>query len=349
MKRKVKGRNNPTLVNIEPLCLARAKPTSSKKMKMEKGSFHSIRTWKNPSSLLRYSQINGFAMSLQQKVNERFPKLLDVKNPMQKTEKGGPKGKNKMIKWAKPAQLLPKEIGSFFSNGSRNKKPFQSSKNDRNDNADALDDCTEERDALIASRKKGNKFRTLLEDSIEGLTLSRSGSFKKIMRIIGTKGKQRKKKDEATSETSTGTRKQPRILFPNLSGTKFRFRTRVRFRFNNWKTNKADTGTDFEGADCGAVKNAETGKMSKTISWASIQRPTGYCIIRSMKSIHKRMMKQGRKCKHEDGDEQEKVELELCKKRILMGDKCRPLSASGSLHYDQNGILLPEVLPYQEL
>ncbi|XP_016447247.1 uncharacterized protein LOC107772263 [Nicotiana tabacum] len=350
MKRKGKGRNNPTLVNIEPLCLARAKPTCSKKMKMEKVSFHSIRTWKNSSSLLRYSQINGFAMSLQQKVRVRFPKLLDVKNPTQKTEKGGPKGKNKMIKWAKPAQLLPKEIGSIFSNGSRNKKPLQNSKNDINDNADALNDCTEEeRDALIVSRKKGSKFKSLLEDSVEGLTLSRSCSFKKIMRIIDTKGKQMKKKDEATSETSTGTRKQPRILFRNLSGLKFRFRTRVRFRFNNGKTNKADTGTDFEGADYVAVKNAETGKMSKTISWASIRRPTGYCIIRSMKSIHKRMMKQGRECKHEDGDEQEKVELELCKKRILMGDKCRPLSASGSLHYDQNGILLPEVLPYQEL
>ncbi|KAJ6917866.1 hypothetical protein NC651_012155 [Populus alba x Populus x berolinensis] len=34
---------------------------------------------------------------------------------------------------------------------------------------------------------------------------------------------------------------------------------------------------------------------------------------------------------------------ELCKKRILMGEKCNPLSFSGSLHYDEDGILLPEV------
>ncbi|KAL1549768.1 hypothetical protein AAHA92_17825 [Salvia divinorum] len=33
---------------------------------------------------------------------------------------------------------------------------------------------------------------------------------------------------------------------------------------------------------------------------------------------------------------------ELCKKRILMGEKCRALNLSGVLHYDNQGILLPE-------
>ncbi|CAK7340600.1 unnamed protein product [Dovyalis caffra] len=33
---------------------------------------------------------------------------------------------------------------------------------------------------------------------------------------------------------------------------------------------------------------------------------------------------------------------ELCKKRILMGEKCKPLNLSGSLHYDKDGILMPE-------
>ena len=33
---------------------------------------------------------------------------------------------------------------------------------------------------------------------------------------------------------------------------------------------------------------------------------------------------------------------ELCKKRIIMGKKCRPLNVSGSLHYDKNGVLVPE-------
>lgn len=38
-------------------------------------------------------------------------------------------------------------------------------------------------------------------------------------------------------------------------------------------------------------------------------------------------------------------ELELCKKRILIGYKCRPLGRSGTLRYDKNGILLPELFP----
>ncbi|KAH7574659.1 hypothetical protein JRO89_XS03G0327600 [Xanthoceras sorbifolium] len=36
---------------------------------------------------------------------------------------------------------------------------------------------------------------------------------------------------------------------------------------------------------------------------------------------------------------------ELCKKRILMGERCRPLNVSGTLHYDEDGILLPDVIP----
>ncbi|XWS30323.1 hypothetical protein CRYUN_Cryun24cG0107200 [Craigia yunnanensis] len=36
---------------------------------------------------------------------------------------------------------------------------------------------------------------------------------------------------------------------------------------------------------------------------------------------------------------------ELCKKRILMGGKCRPLNHSGIIHYDENGVLLPEIIP----
>ncbi|EPS66834.1 hypothetical protein M569_07944 [Genlisea aurea] len=37
-------------------------------------------------------------------------------------------------------------------------------------------------------------------------------------------------------------------------------------------------------------------------------------------------------------------EEELCKKRILMGEKCRALTLSGVLHYDENGVLLTEEL-----
>ncbi|KAI6692378.1 hypothetical protein NL676_020088 [Syzygium grande] len=44
-------------------------------------------------------------------------------------------------------------------------------------------------------------------------------------------------------------------------------------------------------------------------------------------------------------EEEEGGEVELCKKRILMGRRCKPLNCSGTLQYDNNGILVPELLP----
>ncbi|CAI9768939.1 unnamed protein product [Fraxinus pennsylvanica] len=62
-----------------------------------------------------------------------------------------------------------------------------------------------------------------------------------------------------------------------------------------------------------------------------------YRRITSGKSVLEKVLK----C---DGgeEEEERSEVELCKKRILMGEKCRPLNLSGVLHYDTDGVLLPE-------
>ncbi|XP_050273878.1 uncharacterized protein LOC126716884 [Quercus robur] len=69
--------------------------------------------------------------------------------------------------------------------------------------------------------------------------------------------------------------------------------------------------------------------------------------LRVARSLRKKMNKQFERGSEEENDgkdKEEKGELELCKKRILMGEKCRPLGFSGTLQYDKDGILLPEVL-----
>lgn len=38
----------------------------------------------------------------------------------------------------------------------------------------------------------------------------------------------------------------------------------------------------------------------------------------------------------------ERKGLELCKRRILMGVKCKPVTASGKLHYGTDGVILAE-------
>lgn len=45
-----------------------------------------------------------------------------------------------------------------------------------------------------------------------------------------------------------------------------------------------------------------------------------------------------------EDDDEEGGSLELCKKRIMMGKKCRPLNISGVLRYDKYGVLVPEDL-----
>ncbi|KAK1420709.1 hypothetical protein QVD17_22527 [Tagetes erecta] len=53
--------------------------------------------------------------------------------------------------------------------------------------------------------------------------------------------------------------------------------------------------------------------------------------------------------KHQGKLEDEGGSLELCKKRIMMGKKCRPLNVSGVLRYDNNGVLQPEDLLFSPL
>ncbi|XP_075505570.1 uncharacterized protein LOC142542685 [Primulina tabacum] len=72
-----------------------------------------------------------------------------------------------------------------------------------------------------------------------------------------------------------------------------------------------------------------------------------YARIRNLEIGGKRTMIQGEKPK--DEEEEDERQMELCKKRILMGEKCRPLNVSGALHYDEAGILLPEdVIPNEK-
>ncbi|GLT94852.1 hypothetical protein SLE2022_125690 [Rubroshorea leprosula] len=52
----------------------------------------------------------------------------------------------------------------------------------------------------------------------------------------------------------------------------------------------------------------------------------------------------GGETEQEEEGEEEEEEYELCKRRILMGGRCRPLNPSGFLQYDKDGILVPDIL-----
>ncbi|KAJ0013462.1 hypothetical protein Pint_19723 [Pistacia integerrima] len=65
--------------------------------------------------------------------------------------------------------------------------------------------------------------------------------------------------------------------------------------------------------------------------------------LKMARSMRKKPVKMGSgETDQEDG---ERSGQELCKKRILLGGKCRPLNHSGTLQYDKDGVLLPEIIP----
>ncbi|KAG8363871.1 hypothetical protein BUALT_Bualt19G0067600 [Buddleja alternifolia] len=92
---------------------------------------------------------------------------------------------------------------------------------------------------------------------------------------------------------------------------------------------KVDVGAGFYFRKWKAIKNGN----ANANGIESMGSKPNYWRMRSGVT-HKRYLK-GEK-------EDTNREVELCKKRILMGIKCRPLNLSGKLQYDKNGILLPE-------
>ncbi|OIW07099.1 hypothetical protein TanjilG_02733 [Lupinus angustifolius] len=91
----------------------------------------------------------------------------------------------------------------------------------------------------------------------------------------------------------------------------------------------------------------------KVSSWRSVGILSKVLVIRlklkMVRSIIKRKVrKQSKHDLEQNGDEngEEDKGRELCKKRILMGVRCKPLSSSGTLRYDEDGIFLPEITSF---
>ncbi|KAL7205332.1 hypothetical protein ACSBR2_018309 [Camellia fascicularis] len=94
----------------------------------------------------------------------------------------------------------------------------------------------------------------------------------------------------------------------------------------------------------GSVKNTSSSCSSKKVSSSSQFNWVSNRMIRKARSggERKKVIKK-RDEEEKNGEKEEEEAEELCKKRILMGEKCRPLNLSGALHYDKNGVLLPEL------
>lgn len=158
-------------------------------------------------------------------------------------------------------------------------------------------------------------------------------SARKVSSVFTNPFAKHKSPEKSSSSKSNGASKLrlPKARLPLLS-----FLTRKKSLKKLMKRE-----TDTAGVD-GVGKQESSGQLvpvpdSKLILTDPRKWRVARSIIRRACNMKTRGEEYGEDSKQEDG--RKASEDELCKKRILMGGKCKPLSISGTLHYDRNGIL----------
>ncbi|CAH9073887.1 unnamed protein product [Cuscuta epithymum] len=217
------------------------------------------------------------------------------------------------------------------------RKRRRRSRHGSNDAAERKKSWSESGGNLLVPVKTGSVFCSTFFSRNQAADEEKLGKSKSIKNILEFKGENRTKADIQCRESLEKSNKSTHYLFLSRTGKNgggssakepifcFRFsgllgwKKRLRFSFRKWRI------TGGIGTSCMGMAGL-----------AAQRRNRGYYTqIQSIRSP-------------EEADEEEEKEegIELCKKRILMGDRCKPLSISGRLNYDQNGVLLPELLPY---
>lgn len=151
-----------------------------------------------------------------------------------------------------------------------------------------------------------------------------------------------------------GNKKSP-VCGHGLGDSESETRTKV-FGFIQDKSNKTKRNTNAFG-HCGERVCITNGNFSTGMTVTGKRESSRMLIKVSSKVLlpqRWRWRRVGplRKAFGKEGSELKRIKatkggesLELCKKRILMGRKCKPLNISGTLQYDKDSILIPEELP----
>lgn len=98
-----------------------------------------------------------------------------------------------------------------------------------------------------------------------------------------------------------------------------------------------DSKEAVETLPVGKAKPSQNILQKNRSFWESARVRLKILILGQRLKTRKRKRRRRRKSLSESTGEEE-----LCKKRILMGERCKPINRSGILQYDGDGILLPE-------
>ncbi|KAG6773143.1 hypothetical protein POTOM_020400 [Populus tomentosa] len=262
---------------------------------------------------------NVFSITIPQpEIRIRIPKLLA--KTMQRRSNGCTTDhtKAKKERVIKPASLLSKKVGAFFSSVFGKKKPPK---------------------ACSKVHKNGDGYLAF------GVALRPASpeyyALKKLLEIEEEE-EEEPKVEKRENTPCTAADNYLKVSFPFLSFFS-RYTSLGFFRGkintgNGWNHNLLGGGgmsdTLTEGKDCSSNLLRNSSRVLST----RLQK------LKMAGSFAKTAMRQiGAISEQVREERREECGEELCKKRILMGEKCKPLNFSGSLHYDEDGILLPEV------
>ncbi|WRX25549.1 hypothetical protein QQP08_018036 [Theobroma cacao] len=272
--------------------------------------------------------------------------------------------KNQKKHGAKSRKSFRKKVGGMFSNVFGNKKssPETDSRSSSGENGevywngdwDQMENSKKivERSVGMGSAKITRKKSSAndLNGGVQqmvvatGLGISKSRMFKEMLEDEDKeeeKVKQEMLEDEHKEEERVEQQdKEEERVEQQVTVTKFLSkRTNYGLQLTKAEINKAGVG-DNAGLSI-IVRDANTVETRRTVMGKqekkSNELPMG---ISRTTPTTRRKLKIAWSMKKMMGGETKKQEL--CKKRILMGMRCRPIA---TIQYDENGVLLPEIIP----
>ncbi|XP_022719482.1 uncharacterized protein LOC111277352 [Durio zibethinus] len=267
-------------------------------------------------------------------------------------------GKNKVKHRATSKKSFRKKVGSMFSNvfGKKN-SPGTDPKDDNGEVHSNVDgEEMKKLKNMIESVDMGSEKMTgksseeyNLNDEVEQIASATGfGASKKGMQEAGDEGKEKpivKEMVEAGNERKE--RPKSRRTFS---------KSRTLSKMNDLELNKAKINnvddiivignTDLTVA-CVGNKGANTLRTKAIVSLKQAENSNDLTRFRSKTLNSNRKVKTAWSMKKMTGGlvGEKSDKQELCKKRIIMGGRCRPLNHSGIIQYDENGVLIPEIIP----
>ncbi|KAF2307285.1 hypothetical protein P3X46_005530 [Hevea brasiliensis] len=280
------------------------------------------------------SNSNSYFSSItisQTKIRIKIPKLLA--KTMQK--RGNDRTRGKKNKWEK--------VSSIFSSAfNSNKLPRTYSKVQISD----VHDRDQEDGLAVAEAKISIKDES--DGTGDQSPLSKSYSFKEPLEI---EDGEQKRPNKENIPNNRQPRKADKSLKMSLSFSRL---------FHKRANNAGGCQNTSDQNGVGRISDVVIGEQASTRSLARVPSTRNisdtvnlprvpsriltcrwnFEMSQSLTKFTSRQGNEGKPSETEDRDGKE-----LCKKRILMGEKCRPLSFSGILEYDRDGILLPDIIP----